>query len=67
MSSEEIAIVEGSEEEEDEEDEAAVAMVCEERGLDAMSRRQGLWRMQHGKVAVGVLESRADSGRVRYR
>jgi hypothetical protein len=50
-------MAEGNEEEEDEE--AAAAMVCDERGRKAMSRRQDLWRNQHGKVAVEVVQSKA--------
>jgi len=36
--------------EEEEEEEEEVAMVCEEGEGAAMSRRQGLWRIQHGKA-----------------
>jgi hypothetical protein len=50
-----------------EEEDEPWAMVCEERGRNAMSRRQGLWRIQHGNVVLLVVQSRADSGRVRYR
>jgi hypothetical protein len=57
-------MAEGSSEEEEDE---AWAMVCDERGRNAMSRRQGLRRMQHGNVVLLVVQSRADSGRVRYR
>lgn len=58
-------MAEGSEEEE-EEDEESASMVCDERGRNAMSRRQGLWRIEHGNVVLfEVVQSRADSGRVR--
>ena len=52
--------------EEEEEDEESASMVCDERGRNAMSRRQGLWRIEHGNVVLlEVVQSRADSGRVR--
>jgi hypothetical protein len=59
-------MAEGVEEEEGEESKAA--MVCAEGGRNAMSRRQGLWRNQHGKVVVSVVQSRRTRvACVRYR